>query len=381
MSVKLLRLFSRILCPWTEPHFLDLRADPIRDAFLEGQAMETGDKQPRATWRDPPSHVKIPGRSLRLGPMAKAWRLFKWIIRNALPGPVGRFLLPGLGNLSPCPPRDLVVPARYYQTPVPSPAPRISIVTPSLNQALFLEFTLRSVIEQNYPDIEYMVQDGGSSDGSVEILKRYERLLTRWESLQDRGQAHAINLGFAHATGEIMAWLNSDDLLLPGTLNYVADFFNQHPDVDVIYGHRILIDEMGREIGRWILPPHDEEAIRWADYVPQETLFWRRRIWKVIGGAVDEDFEFAMDWELILRFQEARAKFVRLPRFLGAFRVWPDQKTQKAMEKQGALEMAILLERYHGRLVSQAEAALQTRGYLARHVFQRILYDLGLSRY
>jgi glycosyltransferase involved in cell wall biosynthesis len=370
-----------MLCSWTEPYFLDLRPDPIRDGFSEGHAVEKGDKQPRATRHDPRSYVKSPGRSPLLEPKAQAWRLCKWIIRNALPGPVRRLLLPGLGNLSHYPPRDFVVPARYHQAPVPSPTPRISIVTPSLNQAPFLEFTLRSVIEQNYPDIEYIVQDGGSSDGSVEILKRYERLLTRWESLQDGGQAHAINLGFAHATGEIMAWLNSDDLLLPGTLNYVADYFNQHPDVDVIYGHRILIDEMGREIGRWILPPHDEEVIRWADYVPQETLFWRRRLWKVIGEAVDEEFEFAMDWDLILRFQEARAKFVRLPRFLGAFRVWPDQKTQNSMDTQGALEIAILLERYHGRLVSQAEAALQIRGYLARHLFLRILYDLGLSRY
>lgn len=177
-----------------------------------------------------------------------------------------------------------------------------------------------------------------------------------------------------------MAWLNSDDLLLPGTLNYVADFFNQHPDVDVIYAHRILIDDVGREIGRWILPPHDKEVIRWADYVPQETLFWRRRIWKSVGEALDEDFKFAMDWDLILRFQEARAKFVRLPRFLGAFRVWPGQKTQKTMDSQGALEMAILRERYHGRQVSQAEIASQLRGYLARHAFRHILYHLGLSR-
>jgi glycosyltransferase involved in cell wall biosynthesis len=295
-------------------------------------------------------------------------------------GSVGRLLLPGLSNLSHHPPRDLVVPAGYYRTPVPSPAPRISIVTPSLNQAPFLEFTIRSVIEQNYPDIEYVIQDGGSLDGSVEILKRYERRLTRWESVPDGGQAHAINLGFAHATGQIMAWLNSDDLLLPGTLNYVADFFNLHPEVDVLYAHRVLVDEMGREIGRWILPPHDEGVIRWADYIPQETLFWRRRLWKSIGGALDENFKFAMDWDLILRFQEARAKFARVPRFLGAFRVWPGQKTQTAMDSQGALEMAILRERYHGRKVSQAEVASGIRGYLTRHAFRHILYIVGLNR-
>jgi glycosyltransferase involved in cell wall biosynthesis len=294
---------------------------------------------------------------------------------------VDRWLLPGLGKLSHYPPRNLVVPDCYYKIPAPSPPPRISIVTPSLNQAPFLEFTLRSVIEQKYPDIEYIVQDGGSSDGSVEILMRYEKLLTRWQSFQDRGQAHAINLGFAHSSGEIMAWLNSDDLLLPRTLNYVARFFNQHPDVDVIYSHRIMIDEMGREIGRWILPPHDEEVIRWADYVPQETLFWRRRLWKSVGEALDENFQFAMDWDLILRFQEVHAKFVRVPRFLGAFRVWPNQKTQREMNGLGALEIGLLRERHHGRPVSQAEASLQLRKYLLRHILYRTLYGLGINHY
>ena len=95
-----------------------------------------------------------------------------------------------------------------------------------------------------------------------------------------------------------MAYLNSDDLLLPGALPTVAAYFAQHPEVEVVYGHRVVIDEAGDEIGRWVLPPHDDKALRWADYIPQETLFWRRSIWGKSGGRMDETFRFALDWEL-----------------------------------------------------------------------------------
>ena len=106
-----------------------------------------------------------------------------------------------------------------------------------------------------------------------------------------------------------MAWLNSDDLLLPGALFYVAEYFRKHPEVDVIYGHRIIINEDNRETGRWVLPPHNDNMLQWADYVPQETMFWRRDLWDKVGGYVDESFQFAMDWELILRFRNAGAVF------------------------------------------------------------------------
>src|SRR5262249_23541680 len=143
----------------------------------------------------------------------------------------------------------------------------------------------------------------------------------------DEGQTQAINLGFQHTSGEIMAYLNSDDLLLPGSLAYVAGYMAAHPEVDVVYGHRILIDECDDEVARWVLPRHDDRVLTWANFVPQETLFWRRRIWERVGGTLDASFQFAMDWDLILRFREAGARFVRLPRFLGAFRVHARQKT------------------------------------------------------
>ena len=155
--------------------------------------------------------------------------------------------------------------------------PTISIVTPNLNQGKYLGRTIRSVADQSYPHLEYVIEDGASTDNSVQVIEEFASHITHWESAPDSGQADAINRGMRKTTGQIMAYLNSDDLLLPGSLSYVARYFATHPKVDVVYGHRLLIDEHDREIGRWISPPHDDKLIAWADYIPQETLFWRRR--------------------------------------------------------------------------------------------------------
>jgi glycosyltransferase involved in cell wall biosynthesis len=254
----------------------------------------------------------------------------------------------------------------------------MAIVTPSFNQAGFLERTIRSVLDQEYPRLEYVVQDGGSWDQTGGILDRYRDRLAHVESRKDRGQAHAINLGFRHTTGEIMAYLNSDDALLPGTLAYVARYFALHPAVDVVYGHRIVIDEHDQEVGRWLLPPHEDHAIIWADYVPQETLFWRRRIWEKVGAAMDESYQFALDWDLLLRFRDAGARFKRLPRFLGAFRVHHQQKTSVTIAGVGARETDRLMLRLHGRTVTHEERLRRVRIFLGKHVVLHKLYRLGL---
>jgi hypothetical protein len=178
-----------------------------------------------------------------------------------------------------------------------------------------------------------------------------------------------------------MSYLNSDDLLLPGTLHYVMRYFEDHPDVDVVYGQRVVIDEYDAEIGRWVLPPHDDSILSWADYVPQETLFWRRRIWERAGGAIDESFRFAIDWDLLIRFRDAGAKMHRLPRFLGAFRVHPHQKTSMQMQELGQAEMNRLRERSLGRSVNVLDIDRAIRPYLRRHLFCHKLYRLGLLRY
>ena len=207
-------------------------------------------------------------------PSASAGRLHAWTT-------------PRIGILRQYDPKPLLVPEQYLLEAPPEPAPTISIVTPSYEQGRFLDRTLYSVASQGYPALEYVVQDGGSSDETLEVLRRYEPVLTRWASEPDEGQADAINRGFRNTTGEIMAWLNSDDLLLPGTLSYVARYFAEHPGVDVVYGNRLMIDENDAQIGAWILPAHDDVVLTYADFVPQETLFWRRRLWDSVGGSVD----------------------------------------------------------------------------------------------
>ena len=249
---------------------------------------------------------------VRSSVVARWWsRTANWIrslkIDRAGAGLVGwmrRRLGPGIGVLEQFAPRAMCLPSHYVQTnSLLIGAPAISIVTPSYNQGRYLERTLQSVLGQNYPSLEYIVQDGGSRDESRHILERYGDRLHHVESVRDRGQAHAINLGFRHAGGGIMAYLNSDDLLLPGALHCVGRFFAEHPEVDVVYGNRIVINERDEEVGRWILPPHCAEALIWNNYLPQETMFWRRRIWDKAGGRFDESLHSALDWDLWLRFQ------------------------------------------------------------------------------
>ena len=211
-------------------------------------------------------------------------------------------------------------------------------------------------------------------------MERYGPRLAHWESAKDNGFVQAINLGFRHASGDIMAYLNSDDLLLPGVLNYVARYFVAHPDVDAVYGHRVVIDEFDAEIGRWVLPHHNDEVLSWADYVPQETLFWRRRMWEKVGGSVDESFRFAVDWDLLVRMRDAGAKFARLPRFMGAFRVHPHQKTSAQITEIGEQEMACIRERCHGGPVSHALVYWNVRPYLHKHVVYNKPYPAGILR-
>lgn len=280
------------------------------------------------------------------------------------------------------PPIPLTIPDSYtHQPSFPSldTLPVVSVVTPSLNQASFLEDTITSVIGQQYPKLEYIIRDGASTDGTNRILETYRSQLRHVESQPDRGQAHALNSGFRHARGDIMAWLNADDMFLPGAIPYVVNFFLEHPEVDVVYGHRICVDEKNREVGRWILPAHDDAILPWANYIPQETVFWRRSIWEKAGGYLDESYQFALDWDLFLRFQTAGATFVRLPRFLGAFRVHSTQKTN-VLEHIGQDEAQRLHTQYHGRPVEWLEIRYHVRKYLARTAWLYVLNYLRSAK-
>jgi glycosyltransferase involved in cell wall biosynthesis len=301
------------------------------------------------------------GFGILLRPLARIIRRMLEIIR------------PRLGDLNQYAPRPLSVADQKRDNAVLASYPKISIVTPSYAQGEYIERTLLSVLDQHYPNLEYFVQDGGSTDRTAEVLEKYESRLSGWISEKDSGQSQAINNGFARTSGDIMAWLNSDDLLLPGTLNTVAGFFDRHPEVDVVYGNRLLIDENDMEIGRWIMPGHDGEVLTWVDYIPQETMFWRRRIWDKAGGRIDESFKFAMDWDMLVRFREAGAKFAHIPEFLGAFRIHRHQKTSASINEIGRQEM----DRIRGRLIGKVPNYNEIRKAVFPFLMKHILVDMG----
>ena len=276
------------------------------------------------------------------------------------------------------PPRLLNLNAFSPAPAAPARAPRIAMVTPSYNHAQYLGATIDSIVSQAYPNLYYHVQDGASIDGTLDLLKSRGDSIS-WKSEPDTGQSNAINLGFAGVDCEIMAYLNSDDMLLPGTLAYVANYFMEHPDVDIVYGHRVFVDREGLEVGRAVLPRHDGKALQYADYIPQETMFWRKRVWDRVGP-IDESFHYAMDWDFILRTQAAGFKFVRLPRFLACFRIHDAQKTA-ATYSIGVREMGILRRRVLGFDPTQMQIRRAIAPYLAQQLAYHYGYKWGALRY
>jgi glycosyltransferase involved in cell wall biosynthesis len=211
--------------------------------------------------------------------------------------------------------------------------PRISIVTPSYNQAAFLRKTLVSVVSQNYPRLEYIVIDGGSTDGSVEILREYSPHFTYWVSEPDRGQSHALNKGFARATGEIMTWLNSDDVLLPGALHSVGEIFARYPQIQWLTGQPANLDEHDRLRHFPLKTGRFRSFIRrgWyhgrgLGFIRQEGTFWRRGLWEQAGASLNEAKHYAMDDDLWRRFAD-HADLVTVDKALAAFRAHEAQKT------------------------------------------------------
>ena len=189
---------------------------------------------------------------------------------------------------------------------------KVSIITPSFNQARYIESTMRSVLEQGYPLIEYIVVDGGSTDGSVDVIKRYADKLAWWVSEKDKGQTDALNKGFSHAQGEILAWLNSDDTYEPGVVAAAVKYLNEHPKVGMVYADTNFIDENGRIIGRFPAAQTDYRRLRQGYvHIPQQAAFFRADLWRQVGP-LDPDFYFAMDYDLWVRLAKL-APFAYLP--------------------------------------------------------------------
>ncbi len=207
-----------------------------------------------------------------------------------------------------------------------SPWPRITIVTPSFNQGQFIEQTIRSVLLQGYPDLEYLVIDGGSTDGTVAIIKKYAPWLAFWVSEKDNGQSHAINKGMRRATGAVAAYINSDDYYLPGALRTAAEALRKEPNAAMAYGDCDGVDEGGKRTGVMHAADFDLEAmLRWFHGIPQAAAFFRAGAARELGW-FDESLHYVMDYDLWLRLG-MRHRLARLPQALAAMRTHESSKT------------------------------------------------------
>jgi len=213
--------------------------------------------------------------------------------------------------------------------------PLVSIVTPSYNQAAFLADTLESVLAQDYPRIEYLVVDDGSTDGSVEIVERYADRLTWWARQENAGQVVALNRGFARASGELLGWINSDDTLLPGAVTTAVAALEANPDALLVYGDNVFIDERGDVVGPLPARAFDPPAmVRACDnHVPQPGALFRRRALDL--APLNERGYYFFDFEFVLQLS-AHGAVVRIPQALGGYRLHPESKTAGAPLKKAA---------------------------------------------
>ena len=253
--------------------------------------------------------------------------------------------------------------------------PLVTIITPSYNQAQFLEQTILSVLNQDYPRIEYLIIDGGSTDGSVEIIRRYGDRLAFWVSEPDRGQSHAVNKGLQRANGEILGWLNSDDVYCPGAVRAAVDFLELHPDVALTYGAADIIGLDGGVLGP--IPVEDFDArvciARHRYIIPQPAAFFRREAIERVG-LLDERLNYCLDWDYWMRMALAGLKVSRVPQTLARCRFHPDAKTVRELIAPHE-EMVTWVDRFFSQPLPPGFAGLE------RQSRSRALLNLGRQHF
>jgi len=257
--------------------------------------------------------------------------------------------------------------------------PKISIVTPSYSQAEFLEKTILSVLNQNYPNLEYIIMDGGSTDGSVEIIKKYEKYLAYWVSEKDKGQADAINKGFQKSTGEILAWLNSDDTYLPDALQSVAVFFEQHPSTDMLYGRCHMMDRDDEIFQEAKAMPFNLLDYTYGLFtIPQPAAFWRRDIF-FKARMLNIETHACMDYELWINFAKNKANIVYIDTFLANFRWYAQSKTCSGrFYDQSQRDTTRIQQQILGYAPSHSKMVFRKLWFAAKHPRHHIRYYLSV---
>jgi GT2 family glycosyltransferase len=250
----------------------------------------------------------------------------------------------------------------------------VSIITPSFNQAAYLEQTITSVLNQDYPNIEYIVMDGGSTDASVEVIKKYANKLAYWVSEKDRGQADAINKGFARATGDIVAWLNSDDYYLVGTVSAAVKTFMEHPDVMLVYGNMLAVDGNGKTFNTLTYKQLTLEDLLCFQIIGQPAVFMRRSALQSAGG-LDPIFHFMLDHHLWIRIAQ-QGKILHVDQTWAAARYHAEAKNRAQAAEFGRDAFRILDFATHDKTFAPILARVSRRARAsANRVDSRYLLD------
>lgn len=262
---------------------------------------------------------------------------------------------------------------------LPSEPLSISIVVPSYNHRPWISACINSIMIQKTSGDQLIVIDGNSDDGTKEILEQYSQEIDHLVIEPDDGQSDALNKGFALATGDIFAYLNSDDILLPETFSFIKNFFHKHKKVDAVYSNRVFINQHETPVAKWVIPFHSNYCHKRWDYIPQETCFWRKSLMEKVGN-IDTNLQFAMDYDLFIRMMNA-GRFKHVHRDLACFRDHPDSKTNTIYETTGKDEILRIKTKYgikslwfdrligniYGQLVMQLGQLSQFIGTFSKH--------------
>lgn len=265
--------------------------------------------------------------------------------------------------------------------------PRISIITPNFNGGGYLEQTIQSVLNQNYPNLEYIIIDGGSTDDSLKIIREYESKLAYWVSEEDNGLYHAIQKGFEKSTGEIMAWINSDDFYAKGAFSIVAELFSNFKYVNWLMGKPAAYDEKGRttfihDLKRWSKFNYYSGDYEW---IQQESIFWRRTLWNKVNCEINTSLKYAGDFDLWMRFFRHDKLFV-LNSLLSGFRVRSNNQISLTYIEEYRGEVDKIISAEHNNFLSKKEIliAKKAKNYVQKakkvHHLIRFYYNYKLKK-